>query len=96
MPSTAQKSPSIGQAEGTSDEDEKAADLFASEVLVPSEELKSFVQSKIFTSDELKQFAELVDIDVGILVGRLQHDGIIGYNQFNSLKKKYDFIYGDE
>lgn len=86
----------IGQAEGTSDEDEKAADLFASEVLVPSEELKSFVQSKIFTSDALKQFAELVDIDVGILVGRLQHDGIIGYNKFNSLKKKYDFIYGDE
>lgn len=83
----------IGQANGTSDEDEKAADLFASETLVPSEKLKSFIlQNGIFTSDTLKRFAELVDIDVGILVGRLQHDGIIGYNQFNFLKKKYALI----
>ena len=34
----------IGQTNGTSDDDEKKADLFARETLVPSKSLKSFVQ----------------------------------------------------
>lgn len=79
----------IGQANGTSDDDEKKADLFARETLVPSESLKFFVQDRIFTTDTLMQFAESINIDVGILVGRLQHDGIIRHNQFNNLKRQY-------
>lgn len=79
----------IGQANGTSDDDEKKADLFARETLVPSESLKSFVQDRIFTAGALIQFANSINIDVGILVGRLQHDGIIRHNQFNNLKRQY-------
>lgn len=79
----------IGQANGTSDDDEKKADLFARETLVPSESLKSFVQDRIFTTDALIQFADSINIDVGILVGRLQHDGVIRHNQFNNLKRQY-------
>ena len=79
----------IGQANGTSDDDEKKADLFARETLVPSESLQSFVQDRIFTTDTLMQFAESINIDVGILVGRLQHDGVIRHNQFNNLKRQY-------
>ncbi len=79
----------IGQTNGTSDDDEKKADLFARETLVPSSSLKSFVQDRIFTTDALMQFAESINIDVGILVGRLQHDGIIRHNQFNNLKRQY-------
>lgn len=79
----------IGQANGTSDDDEKKADLFARETLVPSESLKSLVQDRIFTTETLIQFANSINIDVGILVGRLQHDGIIRHNQFNNLKKQY-------
>lgn len=79
----------IGQANGTSEDDEKQADLFARETLVPSEMLESFVQDRIFTTDSLTQFAKHIGIDVGILVGRLQHDEIIKHNQFNNLKKQY-------
>ena len=79
----------IGQTNGTSDDDEKKADLFARETLVPSESLQSFVQDRIFTADALIQFANSINIDVGILVGRLQHDGIIRHNQFNNLKRQY-------
>ena len=79
----------IGQANGTSDDDEKKADLFARETLVPSESLQSFVQDRIFTAGALIQFANSINIDVGILVGRLQHDGIIRHNQFNNLKRQY-------
>ena len=79
----------IGQANGTSDEDERQANLFARETLIPSKILESFVQDKIFTIDSLTQFAEHIGIDVGILVGRLQHDEIIRHNQFTNLKKQY-------
>jgi HTH-type transcriptional regulator/antitoxin HigA len=80
----------IGQTNGTSEVDEKDADDFARETLIPSEMLKSFVQAGIFTSDTLTQFAEQLGIEVGILVGRLQHDGVIKCNRFNNLKSQYD------
>lgn len=80
----------IGQASGISEADEKDADDFARETLIPSEMLTPFVQDGIFTSDTLIQFAERLGIEVGILVGRLQHDGFIKCNRFNDLKKKYE------
>lgn len=76
---------------GTSEADEKDADDFARETLIPSEMLTPFVQDGIFTSDTLIQFAERLGIEVGILVGRLQHDGFIKCSRFNDLKKKYEF-----
>ena len=79
----------IGQTEGTSAEDESKADFFARETLIPSETLATFVQKGIFTTDALMQFADSINIDVGILVGRLQHDGVIRHNQFNNLKRQY-------
>lgn len=82
----------IGQANGTSDNDEKEANLFAGETLIPPEELSRFVQDGIYTVDSLMRFADCIGIDVGILVGRLQRDGVIGYNQFNALKKKYEIV----
>ena len=81
----------IGQANGTSDNDEKDADSFARETLIPSKNIKSFVRNGVYNTDSLKFFAKHIGIDVGILVGRLQHDGIIKYNQFNDLKTKYEF-----
>ena len=80
----------IGQAEGTSDNDEKEADSFARETLIPSDELKFFVNNSALNIDTLKKFAQQIGVDVGILVGRLQHDGIIKYSQFNNLKTKYE------
>ena len=80
----------IGQANGTSIEDEKKADSFASEILIPPKELNQFIQNGNYNAKTLGQFAERIGIDVGILVGRLQHEGIINYNQFNKLRKMYN------
>ena len=81
----------IGQSNGTSDNDEKEADSFARETLIPSEELRFLVNNSTLNIDTLNKFAERIGVDVGILVGRLQHDGIIKYSQFNDLKTKYEF-----
>ena len=80
-----------GQVNGTSEDDEKEADFFAREALIPSEDLKLFVQNGVYNTDSLKLFAEHIGTDTGILVGRLQHDGIVKYNQLNNLKTKYEF-----
>ena len=49
------------------------------------DELKFFVNNFALNIDTLNQFVERISIDVGILVGRLQHDGIIKCSQFNNL-----------
>lgn len=59
---------------GTSEADEKDADDFARETLIPSEVLTLFVQDGVFTAETLTRFAKRLGIEVGILVGRLQHD----------------------
>lgn len=46
------------------------------------DELKFFVNNFALNIDTLNQ---RISIDVGILVGRLQHDGIVKCSQFNNL-----------
>jgi HTH-type transcriptional regulator/antitoxin HigA len=79
----------IGQIEGTSDEDERAADAFAQETLIPQNELSIFVENDDFSKDAIKRFAACIGIDVGIVVGRLQKEGFIEYSWYNDLKTKY-------
>lgn len=81
----------IGQKNGTSDDDEKAADDFAKRTLVPQDKYESFVQSHRFDQDALISFSSQIGIDVGIVVGRLQKEGYINYNYFNHLKHKYAY-----
>ncbi|ABI67818.1 HigA family addiction module antitoxin [Syntrophomonas wolfei] len=79
----------IGQPNGTSDADESAADEFAKETLIPSKEFNSFIAKKDFSKSSLVQFANVVGIDAGIVVGRLQKEGYIEYSWYNDLKTKY-------
>jgi HTH-type transcriptional regulator / antitoxin HigA len=80
----------IGQPKGTSDADESAADEFAIETLIPGERFHSFVAKKEFSKSSLVQFADEVEIDAGIVVGRLQKEGYIEYSWYNDLKTKYN------
>ena len=66
---------------------ENEADEFAAKMLIP-ELFLSRLQG--LTSKALvNAFAEEVGISAGIVVGRLQHEGHIKYNQFNDLKVRY-------
>ena len=79
----------IGQPTGTSDADESAADEFAKETLIPSKEFDSFIAKNDFSKPSIVQFANAVEIDAGIVVGRLQKEGYIEYSWYNDLKTKY-------
>lgn len=73
---------------------EDQANKFASECLIPESEYNSFVSKfRIFANIEsLKLFARKNGVINGILVGRLQNDQIIGRNQLNSLRNKYEWV----
>lgn len=80
----------IGLADGTSEQDEQTADTFARDTLIPQNEFKDFIENEDFSKDAIVQFADHTGIDSGIVVGRLQKEGLIPYNRYNNLKIKYE------
>lgn len=68
---------------------EEDADLFAQEILIPTDDYKSFVATSNFTEYETCQFAKKIKIHPGIVVGRLQKDKYIDYSRLNNLKERY-------
>lgn len=79
----------INQANGTTDEDESAADNFAKETLIPAVEFNAFTSQNDFSKTSICSFAQNQNILCGIVVGRLQKEGFINYNRCNDLKTKY-------
>lgn len=79
----------INQPNGTTQEDEIAADNFAKETLISTEAFDAFTFQNNFSRESIQAFADSNDILCGIVVGRLQKEGYIQYNWYNDLKKKY-------
>lgn len=71
------------------EDEEHDANVFAQEILIPSQELYMFAEQREFSVLTLKEFAQKEGVDVGILVGRLQKEGYLPYSRFNDLKRKY-------
>ena len=71
----------IGQIDGTTEDDERNADTFARDTLIPPPAFDSFSQRGSFDKDE---------IDPGIVVGRLQKEGLIPFSWHGDLKAKYE------
>ena len=56
---------------------EEEADEFAQKTLVPPAPWRSFVKAGIFSATHIASFANEIDIAPGIVVGRLQHNGLL-------------------
>ena len=69
---------------------ENEADKFAQEILIPSEEYNSFLKKEDFSFDSIEEFSRKINIQPGIVVGRLQRDKYVDYgSSLNKLKVKY-------
>ena len=79
----------IAQVEGTAEEDEMEADAFAKNALIPREAYLHFVAQQNFSRESILRFAKMMEIDAGIVVGRLQKENLIDYSWYNDLKTKY-------
>jgi len=77
---------------GSTSEDvqEIEADRYACDYLIPPGIYKRFLEKGDFTSDSIRKLAAKLGITPGIIVGRLQHDGALGYNQLNYLKCRFE------
>ena len=81
----------INKPGGINELDEKESDDYARDKLIPKEKYNEFLQKGCYDRNSIIDFAEDINISKGIVVGRLQKDGEIGYNKLNDLKTNYVF-----
>ena len=72
------------RVDSLNDPREQQANQFAANYLIPP--ARAGQLANLRSSADVQAFARSVGIAPGIVVGRLQHDGIIGFNQLNGLK----------
>ena len=82
----------IGQMNGTSEDDEKAANSWSGDTLIPGNDFSEFVDRKSFSASSIRAFAEKQGIAPGIVVGRLQNEGCIKHSALNELKDHYEIV----
>ncbi len=80
----------VGQANGTSDDDEEAANNWSGDTLIDKDDFAVFQRSKNYSEASVVRFADQQGIAPGIVVGRMQLEGMIKYSMLNNLKEKYE------
>lgn len=71
------------------DQAENEANLFASTFLIPK---KHEARLRALTLEEIPEFAQELGIAPGIVVGRLQKEEVLGWNEGNGLKRRFQFV----
>lgn len=77
-------------SDSISSEDEIEADTFARDTLLPLEVLNKL--NGHYSESSILKLAKEEKIHPGIIVGRLQKEGLIPYSHLNRLKEKYQII----
>jgi HTH-type transcriptional regulator/antitoxin HigA len=67
---------------------EKEADSFAASYLIPRHYDSRLKEMSL---GDVREFAAQLGIAPGVVVGRLQKDGVLGWNEGNSLKRRFEF-----
>ncbi len=76
----------VDGASSGDEEFEVEADEWAQNILVSDRMWRQFVATKPRTKLEVRNFAETVGIAPGIIVGMLQHEGVLPWTHLNGLK----------
>jgi len=66
--------------------EEKEADRFACDFLIPPNDYKNIAGHAQYSHDKVVDFAESIGVHPGLVVGRLQHDEYLPYSHLNKLK----------
>lgn len=69
---------------------EREADDFAGNALLPVRHYREFSNRSKFPKGPVIEFAIAMGVHPGIVVGRLQHDKLVGFNQLTGLIRKID------
>ncbi|HEY5556316.1 HigA family addiction module antitoxin [Acetobacterium sp.] len=71
---------------------EKEADEFSQQTLIPPSKYLDFILVNNFSRNAIVSFSSSINIHPGIVVGRLQHDSHLRFNQYLSLKERYAIV----
>lgn len=72
---------------------EEEANRFAADVLIPPKLLQEFISYGVLQSEHIEEFANAVGVAPGIVVGRLQRDGLLESYMGNALKQRVNWSY---
>jgi hypothetical protein len=67
--------------------DEDEANRFSADTLIPPDALAVFIKKSDFGNDAIHAFSEVLGIGPGLVVGRLQFEGLLAPHQGNKLKQ---------
>jgi addiction module HigA family antidote len=76
------------EADERGGKEEKEADRWAADFLIPPKKYERFVSRACYTKSDIRAFAVQLNLSPGIVVGRLQHDKMLHYTHCNDLKRK--------
>ena len=76
---------------GGADREEKEANEWASRTLVPRREWEEFIATSPRSKLAVRTFAEGQGIAPGIVVGMLQHEGLLPWTHLNGLKVRLEW-----
>jgi Zn-dependent peptidase ImmA (M78 family) len=82
--------------DGLDGSDEEDANDFARDILIPPEAWAAFLGEGVPDRADVLRFAEKVGIAPGIIVGRLQHEGLVQWSALNDLKVRFRWAGADE
>jgi len=80
----------VEKLNGTSEDDERAADKWSGDTLISADDFEAFKRGGDYSEKNVIKFAKAQGIAPGIVVGRMQSEGIIKYSMLNNLKEKYE------
>ena len=76
---------------GVGDGPEQEADAWAEEILVGRDRFRNFVACRPRSESDVRDFASQVGLHPGIVVGMLQHEGVLPYTHLNGLKARFEW-----
>ncbi len=76
----------------TQQEKEKEADEFSGDTLIPAKRYQEFVISGDYSAKAVSAFAEEIEIDPGVVEGRLCHDKHIGWGKQLGFRARLQFV----
>lgn len=77
--------------DGLDEEKEAEANRFAVDLLIPPKEWEELTANGRPTQEQVHEFASRLGIAPGIVVGRLQHERIVGWEWGNGLKRRFQW-----
>lgn len=80
----------LDRVDGLYSDDESIADTMAGNWLIDSEAYHTFTNQSQLSIQEIQEFADTQAVGVSLVIGRLQKDKIIGYNQFTTYIATYN------